>query len=142
MKSIQYSKLIITFAILVILSGCTKDSPELDKYIGNWNFKVITHSETVPATTIVNDTTIYVGTISKGEASDELIIHYLDTESLTVHLNEDGTLSDYCFQPSNCSGSFSDYNTFNYHYWKRLNRGGYLGMLLYTMDIKGSKIIK
>ncbi len=141
MKSNQLTKLIITFALLILSSSCTKDSLDLDNYIGNWNFKVIVHSETTPATTEVNDTTNYLGTIIIGGSNDELIVHYSDTDSIAVHLNDDGTLSDNCFQPSSCSGCFSDYSTFNYQFGQRVNNGGSMGMLYYSLNIEGAKIL-
>ncbi|NVO08956.1 MAG: hypothetical protein HXX16_03245 [Bacteroidales bacterium] len=139
MKSIQFTKFIITFVLLILWSNCTKDLC-LDNYIGNWNFKVIIDSHTLPVTKEVHDTTNYQGTITRGETNDELKIQYSDTHIMAVHLNEDGTLSDYCFQPSNCSGSFSNDNTFKYHYGKQQRDIESSGTLFYSLNIEGYKI--
>jgi len=140
MKSSQFTKLIITFVLLILWSNCTKDSLDLDNYIGNWNFKVTIDSRTTPASIEVHDTTYYIGTIIRGETKDELKVQYSDTNIITVHLKDDGTLSDYCFQPSNCSGSFSDYNTFHYHYGASQQAPSHNGILHYSLNIEGSKI--
>jgi hypothetical protein len=66
-----------------------------------------------------------------------VIVYYSPQQSITLHIDKDGLIKDYCLQPSSCSGGFSDEKNFVYKYSARINSRGIT--TVYSRKIYGNK---
>ena len=97
MKNLIKTLLIIT--IISSIYSCTKDSEESlyhANYLGNWQF---TTTETELNTDSIgyykHDTVVYNGNIKLGVDKSKIVITYMQNNSITLDIDDNGTLSNF-----------------------------------------------
>jgi hypothetical protein len=95
---------IIILFVCFIIGGCEKSIVDYrHKYVGDWNFKVISSFYILDGTEW-HDTSYYNGSISYGSNKSELSISYASNDVQIVSLNKDGTIPE----SWEVSGQFND----------------------------------
>lgn len=98
----------IVAILFMILLSCKKEDNTINKYGGVWNFEVHISSSSIDTSFVPVDTTKYfTGTIGTGEDS-QIVIHYLETSSVALTVDNEGILSN--FPTQYCNGEFTDEN--------------------------------
>ncbi len=107
MKSKNQFLLILMLSL--VFAGCQPEDENMDyreKYTGNWNFDV-TISEFYMADSYYNEENFsYVGEVTLGSSEEEVVIHYLEDDYVTLVVDEEGVLSGFATNYS--SGEFED----------------------------------
>jgi|GEM_PF-722982 len=116
--------LILPFLLFsMLLKSCGEKEPAdyRDKFLGQWDFEVAIYSFTAGDPPETNsETREYAGSISYGEALDEIIIQYLPNSSVTLVVTKDGQLDN--FPTFYCHGGFSGTDSLQlYLRWGGLN---------------------
>jgi hypothetical protein len=129
---------VLLIILLLYLSGCEKLTDNYrKKYVGIWDFKYYYSEEKVTIGTTISDSVFYTGKISPGGDKDEIVIQYTAQNNITLHVDKNGLITDYCFQPSYCHGEFTDEKSFNYFWSARVDAGGV--RTIYSKKIFGEK---
>jgi len=117
---------LLTFMFALVFAGCKPEDENMDyreKYTGNWNFDV-TISEFYMADSLNSEEKFsYVGEVSLGSSEEDIIIHYLEDDYITLTVDEDGVLSG--FSTPYSSGEFEDVKHLRIFFrWGGMGGGG------------------
>ena len=109
-----------------------------DKWVGDWDFVTVITS-IPPQQNITRDTICYSGKIYKVEADNELMIKYMETNSIKARVDEGGKLSDLHTSGSFNEGKFMDTNLIYISLWYG---GAHYGRGYFIKGVKKRKEIK
>lgn len=125
--------LLMIIGLLSIFAGCKKDIFDYrTKYTGSWEFTVNwTEANIDSVGQLESGEYSHLGEITTGEADDELVVRYSDTNSAIIAIDKNGDITN--FPTQYASGDFDGTENINLY----LRYGGLGGFVAY--EIKGKK---
>jgi hypothetical protein len=128
----------IIIVLIMVISGCEKFQDNYrKKYLGTWEFRYYYSEQNITYGITESDSVFYTGAIDAGVTKDEIVIRYTAQDTITLHIDKNGLVTDYCWAPSYCYGGFTEERLFKYEWSSRVNAMG--ATKIYSKKIYGEK---